>query len=98
LRVTVIGVFAVAAERQQDLIDAIHRAGEVMRKKPGFLGSTVYASLDGAKVVNQSHWASSDALAAAREDPEGLALAEAMFEIATPDPIICVERGELRPE
>jgi len=97
LKVTVFGIFTVAAEQQQDLVEAISRAGEVVRKLPGFLGSAVYASMDGTRVVNQSYWTSIEEHAAVLEDPEAMALAEVMFAIAKPDPIICVERGELSP-
>ncbi|MFC4472306.1 antibiotic biosynthesis monooxygenase family protein [Streptomyces xiangluensis] len=97
MKVTVIGIFAVAAEKQQDLVEAINRAGEVVRKLPGFLGSTLYASVDGTRVVNQSHWTSIESHDAVLENPEAMALAEVMFAIAKPDPIICVERGEFSP-
>ncbi|GGY14900.1 hypothetical protein GCM10010358_78610 [Streptomyces minutiscleroticus] len=97
MKVTAFGIFAVAAEKQQDLVEAINRAGEVVRKLPGFLGSTLYASADGTRVVNQSHWASIESHDAVLEDPEAMALAEVMFAIAKPDPIICVERGEFSP-
>lgn len=97
MKVTVLGVFAVAAEQQQDLVEAINRAAEVVRELPGFLGSTVYASVDGTKVVNQSHWASIEEHAAVLDVPEAMALAEVMFAIAKPDPVICVERGAFSP-
>ena len=35
--------------------------------------------------------------AGSMEDPEAMALAEVMFAIAKPDPIICAERGEFSP-
>jgi heme-degrading monooxygenase HmoA len=97
LKITVMGIFAVAAEQQQDLVEAINRAGEVVCKLPGFLGSTLYASVDGTKVVNQSHWTSIEDHEAVLEVPEAMALAKVMFAIAKPDPIICVARGELSP-
>ena len=97
MKVTAFGIFAVAAEQQQDLVEAINRAAEVVCKLPGFLGSAVYASVDGTKVVNQSHWASIEDHDAVLEVPEAMAIAEVMFAIAKPDPIICVERGEFSP-
>ncbi|MEU8718513.1 antibiotic biosynthesis monooxygenase [Streptomyces sp. NPDC048663] len=97
MKVTALGIFTVAAEKQQDLVEAINRAGEVVRKFPGFLGSTLYASVDGTRVVNQSHWTSVERHDAVLEDPEAMALVEVMFAIAKLDPIICVERGEFNP-
>jgi heme-degrading monooxygenase HmoA len=97
LKVTVLGIFTVAAEKQQELVEAINRAGEVVRKLPGFLGSTVYAAVDGTRVVNQSHWTSIESHDAVLKDPEAMTLAEEMFAIAKPDPIICVERSRLSP-
>jgi heme-degrading monooxygenase HmoA len=96
LNVTVIGVFAVDADQQQVLVDAINRAGEVVSTLPGFLGSALYASVDGTKVINQSHWASIEEHNAVLDVPEAMALAQEMFAIAKPDPIICVERGRWR--
>jgi hypothetical protein len=52
--VTVTGLFPVAASRQDELVDAINETGEVMRRLPGFLGSSVFASLDGTRVINYS--------------------------------------------
>ncbi|HWO66758.1 MAG TPA: antibiotic biosynthesis monooxygenase family protein, partial [Umezawaea sp.] len=68
--VTVIGLFPVATSEQDQLVDAINETGKVMRSQPGFLGSSVFTSLDGTRVIISSRWESVAALKAAREDPE----------------------------
>lgn len=95
--VAVIGLFPVKTTQQDELVDAINATAEVMRARPGFLGSTVFASLDGTRVFNCSQWDGIASLHAAREDPAGIELAQRMFEIATPDPTICVLRSEYFP-
>ncbi|MET0493461.1 MAG: antibiotic biosynthesis monooxygenase family protein [Actinoplanes sp.] len=96
--VTMIGIFSVGTpERQDDMIAAIDTTGAVMRDQPGFRGAAVYASTDGTRVVNISHWNSTEDLLAARENPAGLEPARRMFEIAVPEPIPCVLRSEFPP-
>ncbi|WP_236793110.1 antibiotic biosynthesis monooxygenase [Amycolatopsis sp. GM8] len=92
--VTVIGLFPVAAGRQDELVDAINATAEIMRARPGFLGSAVYAGLDGTRVINYSRWDSVTSLEAAQRDPVGIEHARRMFEIAKPDPTVCVLRAE----
>ena len=93
--IAVVGLFTVEPGRQEELIEAINFAGEVMRNKPGFLGSTLVASLDGTRVINYSAWRSTADLHAAREDPAGVEAAERMFAIAVPEPIQGTIRAEL---
>lgn len=95
--VTVIGLFSVEPGQQNDLLAAIDGTGAVMRHQPGFRGSACYAAVDGTRVVNMSHWDSLADVTAARADPAGLALAEQMFAIATPEPIQCVLHSSLLP-
>ncbi|WP_328615098.1 antibiotic biosynthesis monooxygenase [Amycolatopsis sp. NBC_00355] len=95
--VTVIGLFPVAAAEQDELVKAIGDTGQIMRAQRGFLGSAVYASLDGTRVFICSRWTSVTELHAAREDPVGREYADRMFAIATPDPTVCVLRSELQP-
>ncbi len=57
--VTLINVFTVAPERQQQLVDLLDRATEdVMRHLPGFVSANLHASLDGTRVVNYAQWRS----------------------------------------
>jgi len=95
--VTVIGLFSVAAAEQDELVKVIGETAQIMRAQRGFLGSEVFASLDGTRVFNCSRWTSVAELHAAREDPLGKEYASRMFAIATPDPTVCVLRSEYQP-
>lgn len=59
---TLINVFTVAPERQQELvtllIDATH---QTMKHLPGFVSANIHRSLDGKKVVNYAQWERSHA-------------------------------------
>jgi hypothetical protein len=49
--VTLINVFTVEPERQQELVDLLDRAtDEVMRHLPGFVSANLHASLDGGQL------------------------------------------------
>jgi antibiotic biosynthesis monooxygenase (ABM) superfamily enzyme len=59
--VTVIVVFSVNPEQQQDFIAAIAENLEtVVKKSPGFISSTIHKSTDGMQVVNYIQWQSMD--------------------------------------
>jgi quinol monooxygenase YgiN len=69
--VTLINVFTVAPERQQELLDLLDRATEeVMRHRPGFVSANLHASLDGGHVANYAQWESEAAFQAMLADPE----------------------------
>ena len=56
---TLVNVFTVAPERQQELVDLLNDATEkTMRNLPGFISASIHQSLDGARVVNYAQWAS----------------------------------------
>jgi heme-degrading monooxygenase HmoA len=60
--VTLINVFTVAADRQDELVAALDRAtAEVFFGVPGFRSANIHASLDGVRVVNYAQWASEEA-------------------------------------
>jgi len=66
--VTLINVFTVAADRQDELVAALDRAtAEVFVDLPGFRSANIHASLDGVRVVNYAQWASEDAFTAMLE-------------------------------
>ena len=57
--VTLINVFTVAPERQQQLIDLLMHATELtMRHLPGLVSANIHRSLDGTRVVNYAQWRS----------------------------------------
>ena len=66
--VTLVNVFTVAADRQDDLVAALDRAtAELFIGLPGFRSANIHASLDGVRVLNYAQWASEEAFNAMRE-------------------------------
>lgn len=69
--VTLINVFTVTPERQNDLVRLLREATEqTIRHQPGFVSVNIHASLDGTNVVNYAQWESVDDLTAMLADPE----------------------------
>ncbi|MGB3756231.1 MAG: antibiotic biosynthesis monooxygenase [Rivularia sp. (in: cyanobacteria)] len=53
---TVIIIFNVEAEKQQELIDTIAEFGDTVKQQPGFVSANIHKSLDGLKVANYAQW------------------------------------------
>ncbi|GCE49783.1 quinol monooxygenase YgiN [Thermosporothrix hazakensis] len=54
---TLINVFTVTPERQQELIDLLIQATEeVICKLPGFISANIHKSFDGVRVINYAQW------------------------------------------
>ena len=59
---TMINVFTVTPERQQELVDLLVEAtDQVMRKLPGFMSANIHKSVDGIRVINYAQWESKEA-------------------------------------
>jgi len=55
--ITVIIIFAVEPERQQELIDTIIEFLETtLKQQPGFVSSCIHKSIDGVRVMNYAQW------------------------------------------
>lgn len=55
--ITVIVIFAVEPERQQELIDNIVEfLTTVVKQQPGFISSSIHKSIDGVRVMNYAQW------------------------------------------
>ena len=55
--VTLVNVFTVSPERQQQLADLLVEAtATVMNQLPGFVSANIHRSLDGTRVVNYAQW------------------------------------------
>lgn len=81
---TLINVFSVAPERQQELLQVLIEATEkVIRDMPGFVSANLHASVDGTKVVNYAQWRSSDDFNAMLRDPKAIPHVETAARIAT---------------
>lgn len=67
---TLINVFIVTRETQQQLVDVLVEVTEqVMRHRPGFVSANIHASLDGTRVVNYAQWRSREDFQAMLDDP-----------------------------
>lgn len=85
--VTLINVFTVEPENQQQLIELLTQATEEsVRSKPGFISASLHKSLDGTKVTMYAQWRSAEDYQAMREDPAPLPYLERALAIAKFEP------------
>ncbi|MEV4320169.1 antibiotic biosynthesis monooxygenase family protein [Actinocrispum sp. NPDC049592] len=60
--VTLINVFTVAPDRQEELFQALDKATvDFFTGQQGFISANLHVSEDGTKVVNYAQWASTEA-------------------------------------
>lgn len=72
--VTLINIYEVEPERQDDLARLLGEATEsFMRHVPGFISVSVHRSLDGRRVANYSQWASKEAFDRMLKGPDAQA-------------------------
>ena len=87
--VTLINVFTVAPERQDELIGLLLRATEkVMRHLPGFISANLHKSLDGKHVANYAQWESLDAFEKMLRHPVARSHMQKAEKIATFEPVL----------
>jgi len=68
---TLINVFTVAPEEQQQLVDQLRAIIErTMTAQPGFISASVHKSLDGTRVVNYVQWRRREDFEAMLRDPD----------------------------
>lgn len=85
--VTLINVFTVSPEKQQELIELLTRATEEsVRHAPGFMSARLHRSLDGTKVTMYAQWRSNDDYQAMRKDPAPMPYLTRALEIAMFEP------------
>ena len=85
--VTLINVFKVDPQRQQDLIDLLTRATDTsVRHVPGFVSAALHRSVDGTKVTMYAQWQSAEHYQAMRANPVASPYLEQALAIATFDP------------
>ncbi len=53
---TVIIIFTVELERQQELVETIMEFLETVKHQPGFVSASIHKSLDGVRVMNYAQW------------------------------------------
>lgn len=87
---TLINVFTVDPERQQELIDVLVEATErVMRDLPGFVSANIHRSDDGTRVVNYAQWRSREDFQAMLQNDLARPHMARAAELASFDPIVC---------
>ena len=82
---TVIIIFTVKPEQQQELIDTIKEFLETVQTLPGFVSASLHKSIDGVKVVNYAQWSSMDDFESFINNQEVKAKASKLFEFDPPD-------------
>jgi quinol monooxygenase YgiN len=81
--VTIINTYMVEPERADELVAFLVEATHsTLRHVPGFLSANLHLALDRTQVVNYAQWESREALAAARENPQLVALMQEQLRIA----------------
>ena len=84
--VTLINVFTVEPENQQQLVDLLVEATEkTMKNVYGFVSANIHKSLDGVRVVNYAQWRSREDFEAMVKNPEAQAHMKPIMEIAKAD-------------
>jgi quinol monooxygenase YgiN len=85
--VTVVNVFTVAEEDQAKLVSMLDEfAVTTMRQRPGFISTSVHASLDRSRVINYAQWETQDDLLAALSAPETQEALQAIVSLAATEP------------
>jgi quinol monooxygenase YgiN len=82
---TVIVIFKVKPEQQQELIQAIQEFLETVKTQPGFVSANLHQSTDGLKVANYAQWSDIDSFTAFKNNQQVQAKAAKLFEFDTPD-------------
>ncbi|MGF1482242.1 MAG: antibiotic biosynthesis monooxygenase family protein [Cyanophyceae cyanobacterium] len=83
--VTVIIIFAVEPQRQQELIDTIKEFLATVKQQPGFVSASLHKSIDGQKVANYAQWQSQKDYLAFINNSEVQAQGKKLGEFGSPD-------------
>ena len=87
---TLINVFTVAPEKQQELVALlIDATQETMKHLLGFISANIHRSLDGKRVVNYAQWESKADLEAMQKNPKAAPHMQVAAALAQIDPTLC---------
>jgi quinol monooxygenase YgiN len=87
---TLINVFTVDPDKQQQLINLLDAATEkAMKAQPGFISANIHKSADGKCVVNYAQWRSREDFKAMQRNPAASEHMKAVAAMAKFDPIVC---------
>ena len=90
--VTTMNTYTVAPERAEEVLEYLVRSAvETVRYLAGFVSMNFHVSLDRTQIVNYGQWKSSEAMAAARQNPQILALMSETAKIAGSSKAIAYE-------
>jgi quinol monooxygenase YgiN len=88
--VTLINVFSVEPDKQQDLIDLLREGTERwMIRMPGYVSASFHKSKDGRRVINYSQWKSVPDIEAMRQNPDVRPYLQRVAALAKSEPIVC---------
>ncbi|WP_414621682.1 antibiotic biosynthesis monooxygenase family protein [Calothrix sp. CCY 0018] len=82
---TVIIIFNVESEKQQELIDTIAKFGDTVKQQPGFVSANIHKSLDGVKVANYAQWQTKEDFENFLKNPEAQEKKAKLREFNQPD-------------
>ncbi len=85
---TLVNVFTVEPEHQQELIDVLADATAVMLQIDGFISANLHRSRDGRRVVNYVQWRSAKHFEAMLADPRAIPHMQRAADMASFDPIV----------
>lgn len=82
--VTLINVFTVEPERQQELVNFLARITvSIINKQSGYISANIHKSLDGTRVTNYAQWRSQADFEAMLRNPEAKEHMQQAMRIAT---------------
>ena len=88
---TLINVFTVEPERQEELIELLAEVTEkAMKHQRGFISANIHKSADGRRVVNYAQWRSKGDFETMQKNPQAAGHMKAAAAIAKFDPMVCV--------
>jgi quinol monooxygenase YgiN len=88
--VTLINVFSVEPDKQQDLIDLLREGTERwMSRIPGYLSASFHKSKDGRRVINYSQWRSVPDIEAMRQNLDVRQYLQRVAALAKSETIVC---------
>jgi quinol monooxygenase YgiN len=79
-------VFTVEPEHQQELIDILVTASEMVRRQPGFISLNIHKSFDGTQVLSYSQWENHEAFENALQNAAVIPFVQAILKLASFEP------------
>jgi quinol monooxygenase YgiN len=84
---TVINIFTVSPDDQPELVRLLSEMTEqTVQQMPGFLTTSIHASLDGTRVVNYAQWESGEHLGALFSNPGAVEQMRHITDLAVSEP------------